>query len=188
MDAFKWISVVLSMILGLGVTRLLAATVAVFRSRKRAQLDWVPLAWAGCIFLWQLQYWWAIIELPGMIQNWTIGSFLMLVSLTLLLFVSAALVLPPNGLEKDDSLRASFERDGKWGLVSLSAYFGLALVTDWVLWGVSPFSTWGAFLIALMILPLVCVWSRSQRVKEAITVLYIPLSIWAALGLSRPSY
>jgi|GEM_PF-3674649 len=81
MDAFKWISVVLSMILGLGVTRLLAATVAVFRSRKRARLDWVPLAWAGCIFLWQLQYWWAIIELPGMIQHWTIGSFLMLVSL-----------------------------------------------------------------------------------------------------------
>jgi len=188
MDAFKWISVVLSMILGLGVTRLLAATVAVFRSRKRAQLDWVPLAWAGCIFLWQLQYWWAIIELPGMIQNWTIGSFLMLVSLTLLLFVSAALVLPPNGLEKDDTLTASFERDGKWGLVSLSAYFALALVTDWALWGVSPFSTWGAFLIALMILPLACVWSRSRRVQAAITILYIPLTIWAALGLSRPSY
>ena len=188
MDAFKWISVVLSMILGLGVTRLLAATVAVFRSRKRAQLDWVPLAWAGCIFLWQLQYWWAIIELPGMIQNWTIGSFLMLVSLTLLLFVSAALVLPPDGLEKDDSLKASFERDGKWGLVSLSAYFALALVTDWVLWRVAPFSTWGLFLIALMISPLVFVRSRSRRVQVAITVLYIPLSIWAALGLSRPSY
>jgi len=188
MDAFKWISVVLSMILGLGVTRLLSALVTVFRSRKRAGLDWVPLAWAGCIFLWQLQYWWAIIELPGMMDEWTLGSFLMLVSLTLLLFVSAALVLPFTELKEDDTLRASFERDGRWGLVSLSAYFALAIVTDWVLWGVPPFSTWGAFLIALMILPLACVWSRSRRVQAAITILYIPLTIWAALGLSRPSY
>ena len=166
MDAFRWISVVLSMILGLAVTRLLSALVAVFRSRTRAQLDWVPLAWAGCIFLWQLQYWWAIIELPGMINAWTLGSFLLLVSLTLLLFVSAALVLPPSELKEDDTLRASFERDGRWGLVSLSAYFGLALVTDWILWDVSPFSLWGAFLMALMVLPLVCVWSRSRRVSS----------------------
>ena len=70
MDSFRWIAVALSMILGLGVTRLLSAFVAVFRSRKHSKLDWIPLAWAGCIFLWQLQFWWAIIELPGLIRVW----------------------------------------------------------------------------------------------------------------------
>ena len=188
MDSFRWIAVALSMILGLGVTRLLSAVVAVFRSRHHAQLDWVPLVWTGCIFLWQLQYWWAIIELPGLIKAWTLRSFLMLVSLTLLLFVSAALVLPPSELGEEVSLRTSFERDGRWALVSLSTYFGLALVTDWLLWSLSPFSLSGAMLVLLILLPLGFVWSRSRPVQEAITILYVPLSIWAALELSPASY
>lgn len=188
MESFRWIAVVLSMILGLGVARLLSSVVEVFRSRNHAQLDWIPLVWAGCLFLWQLQFWWGIIELPGLIQAWTIGSFLTLVSLTLLLFVSAGLILPSARLEKGESLRVSFERDGRWALVSLSAYFAVALFTDWLLWNVSPISSWGAFLIALILLPLVFNLSRSRRVQEVITVVYIPLSIWAALALSRASY
>ena len=188
MDSFRWIAVVLSMILGLGVARLLSSVVEAFRSRNQAQMDWVPFAWAGCIFLWQLQFWWGIIELPGIIKAWTIGSFLTLISLTLLLFVSAGLVLPPSKLEKNESLRDSFERDGRWALVSLSAYFAVALFTDWLLWSVSPVSSWGAFLMVLIILPLVFTWSRSRRVQVVITVLYIPLCIWAALVLSRASY
>jgi len=47
MDSFRWVAVVLSIILGLGVTRLLSSAVEVFRSRNQAHLDWVPLAWEG---------------------------------------------------------------------------------------------------------------------------------------------
>jgi hypothetical protein len=188
MDSFRWIAVVLSMVLGLGVTRLLSSAVEVFRSRHQAKMDWVPFVWAGCVFIWQLQFWWAIIELPGLVKAWSVGSFLVLVSLTLLLFVSAGLVLPPSMLEQNDSLKGSFERDGRWALVSLSAYFAVALIADWMFWNVSPVSSYGVFLVVLTILPLAFVRSRSRRLREAITLLYIPLSLWAALVLSRPSY
>lgn len=188
MESFRWIAVVLSMILGLGVTRLLSSCVELFRARGQTRMDWIPLVWAGSIFLWQLQFWWGVLELPHLMKTWTIGSFLTLVSLTLLLFVSAGLVLPSSKLEKNDSLRAAFERDGRWALVSFSVYFALALFTDWLLWGVSPVSLWGALLVALGILPLVFVFSQSRRLQEVITLLYIPLSIWAALSLSPASY
>ena len=188
MDAFRWISVVLSLILGLGITHLLSSVIGIFRTRGRRELDWIPLVWAGCVFLWQLQFWWGIIELPGMIVAWSLGSFLTLVLLTLLLYVSASLVLPPANSEETTSLRLLFERDGRWALVALSAYNGVAIFADWLLWGVSPRSSWGAFLILLALLPLLVVVGRSRRVKAAITILYIPLSIWAALELSRGSY
>ena len=188
MDSFRWIAVVLSMILGLGITRLLSASVAVFRSRTHSRLDWVPLVWAGCIFMWQLQFWWAIIELPALVKTWSVGYFLTLVTLTLLLFVSAALVLPPLELKDGESLQDSFERDGRWSLLSLSAYFLLALAVDWVFWHVSPFSNGGGLLVPLMILPLVFLWTKSRRVQEAITLLYVPISTWAASVLSPASY
>lgn len=188
MDSFRWIAIALSMILGLGVTRLLSGSIAVFRSRTHSKLDWIPLAWAGCIFLWQLQFWWAIIELPGLVKVWTLGYFLTFVGLTLLLFISAALVLPPTELSRDESLSAAFERDGRWSLVSLSAYFVLALVADWCFWHASPISLGGASLAGLIALPLVFLRSKSRRMQEIVTLLYVPLSILVALELSPASY
>ena len=188
MDSFRWIAVALSMILGLGVTRLLAAFVAVFRSRSTVQLDWMPLAWAGCIFLWHLQFWWAIIELSGLVEVWTPVSFLILVSLTLLLYVSAALVLPPPESRAREGLLATFERDGRWSLVSLSAYFAMALLADAYFWKTPIVSRSGFLLLALVVLPLVFLRVRSRRVQVALVLVFIPLSLWAALELSPAAY
>ncbi len=49
-------------------------------------------------------------------------------------------------------------------------------------------SSWGAFLLLLALLPLGVAFNRKRRIQAAITLLYIPLSIWAALDLSRASY
>lgn len=188
MDNFRWIAVALSMLLGIGVTRLLAAGVSVFRSRTHARLDWVPLVWAVCVFLWQLQFWWAIVELGSIVEVWTLGRFLLLVALALSLFVAAALVLPPNELEPGDDLRASFERDGRWALVALSIYFVLALLVDWKLWSISPWSHEGAYLAALIVLPLVAVAARRRRTQAVVALVYLPLSVAAALHLSPSAY
>ena len=102
------------MIVGLGVTRLLTSGVAVFRSRGSARLDWVPIAWAACVFIWQIQYWWAIIELADLHETWTLGDFLILLGLALLLFIAAALVLPHSELLDGSDLGESFKRDGRW--------------------------------------------------------------------------
>ncbi|MDX2197446.1 MAG: hypothetical protein SF069_00570 [Phycisphaerae bacterium] len=188
MDSFRWITTVLSMILGLGVTRLLSSVIAMFRSRAHSRLDWIPLVWAGCIFVWQLQFWWAIIELPGLVKVWTLGYFLTLVTLTLLLFVAAALVLPPGELAGHESMTAAFERDGRWSLVALSGYFVLALVADWVFWGVTPFSVWGALLALLIGLPPAYLAMKTRAAQATITILYVPLSIGAAIALSPAKY
>jgi hypothetical protein len=188
MESFRWIAIALSMVLGLGVTRLLASLVVVFKSRNNSKLDWIPLVWAGNIFLWQIQFWWAIIELPGIVKVWTLGSFLTLLCLTLLLYVSAALVLPHTELKNNESLLVSFELDGRWSLVSLSAYFVLALFSDWWFWSMTPVSLKGTALTALILLPYLFLWSRSRRLQEAISIIYILLSIWSAIALSPASY
>lgn len=187
-DSFRWIAVALSMLLGIGVTRLLAAGVSVFRSRTHARLDWIPLVWAVCVFLWQIQFWWAIVELGSIVEVWTLDRFLLLVALALSLFVAAALVLPPNELAPGDDLRASFERDGRWALVALSLYFVLALLVDWKLWSISPWSVEGAYLAALIVLPIVAIAARRRRTQALVALAYLPLSVAAALHLSPSSY
>ena len=188
MESFHSSAVALSIILGLAVARLLSSAVAAFKSRNRAKLTWMPFVWAGCIFLWQLQYWWAIIELPRVINIWTLGAFMVLVSLALLLFVSASLILPSSELGEHDDRNELFEQNGRWALVSLSLYFGIAMFADWLLWSAPLLSIPGAFNTALLVLPLVFVLSRSKRAQETITLVYVPLSIWAAAVLSPSAY
>lgn len=188
MDAFRWTSVVLSIMLGLGITHLLSSAVGIFRSRGQRRMDWIPLVWAACVFIWQLQFWWGIIEIPEMMHSWSLGSFLSLVVLTILLYLSASLVLPPAGSDPSVPLGDLFARDGRWALVALSAYNVMAMFVDWIIWGVPPFSLWGAFLTLLAVLPFVVVLSRRRSVQAAVTLAYLPLSIWAALDLSRSSY
>lgn len=188
MDSFRWIAVTLSIILGFGVTRLLSGGVAMFRSRTIARLDWIPLVWAGCVFFWQIQYWWAIIELPRLIETWHLGQFMILLGLALVLFVTAALVLPPSELNKGEKLADAFKRDGHWALPCLSIYFVIAMMADWHFWNVSPFSYLGALLGGLILLPLLFIAISSRKVKVVITILFVLLSLWSGWELSPKSY
>jgi hypothetical protein len=67
--------------------------------------------------------------------------------------IAAALVLPPDELPKKESLRTTFERDGRWALLSLTVYFVLATVVDWRLWHVSPLPSQGYLLVPLIVCP-----------------------------------
>jgi hypothetical protein len=122
MDTFRWIAVIVAMILGLGLARLLISAIGIFHARRRARLDWLPLVWAATIFLQEVAFWWNLEAAASRVTNWTLPSFLMLVGLVLALFLAAALILPFNELKEGESLRTFFEQDGRWALVALAAF------------------------------------------------------------------
>jgi hypothetical protein len=188
MESFQWITVTLSIVLGLGITGLLSAFVAVFRSRGEVRFDWIPLVWAGCIFLWQLQYWWGVIELSALIKTWTIFQFSVLLFLVLLLFIASALILPTSGLKKGESLAVVFEHDGRWALLFLSGYFVVAIVANWYLWGAAPLSPGELADGVLALLPLAFLWIPSRRGKVIVTILNALFSLWAAWLMSPKAY
>ena len=187
MDTFRWIATVFSMILGLGVARLLASAVAVFRARRRAHLDWVPLVWAVFIFFQQLAFWWSMEELAAMAAHWSFTSFLMLVGLVLALFLAAALVLPPSEIAEGDDLRDYFETDGRWSLLAVAVFNGLAIVVNHVYWGTALLSPATLLNLALGVLPLV-VFAGSRRVQIIGTALYVPFGLYTAAQLLPTSY
>ena len=60
MSNFPIVATVLSMVLGLSVTRLLLGALTVFRIRRNAAPDWVALVWAVMLFTHQMDFWWAV--------------------------------------------------------------------------------------------------------------------------------
>ncbi|MBL8582475.1 MAG: hypothetical protein JNL61_09640 [Rhizobiaceae bacterium] len=170
MTGFTPVSTIISMVLGLGVTRMLLGLIAVFRSRHRAHIDWLPLAWAAIIFLTQMQYWWAVTHIPPEFQGWSFESFVALTGFTGLLFVCGALLLPPAEMPERENLRTFFETEGKWALLFLALFFALSLVVNVFYFRVGLFEPWALLNLIATVLPLVVFFSSSRAVRAAITL------------------
>ncbi|MBX3698298.1 MAG: hypothetical protein KF811_10815 [Dokdonella sp.] len=188
MDSFRWIAVAISMVLGIGVTRLLSSAVMILRNRRDFEFDFLPVAWAAFVFVAQIQFWWSIIELSTTMSVWTLGNFLLLLSMPLLLFVAAALVLPYEPRKQDLALRIGFERDGRLSLLALALYNALACVADAVWWSENLLSAQGTMLVALAILPLWLFFVSRRPLQISITGLYGLLLIVCELELTPSSY
>jgi hypothetical protein len=187
MDTFRWISVVFSMIIGLGVARLLASAAAVFRARRHARLDWLPLLWAALIFFQLLSFWWSLEELSSIIPEWTFVAFLLVVSLTITLFLAATLVLPPSELEEGLSLRRFFEQDGRFGLLALAAFNGLAVLVNHIFWRDTIFAAGEVANLLLCLLPVIA-FAAPRPVQAGATLAYLPIGVLSVLSLVPSSY
>lgn len=184
MNSFPIVATVLSMILGLSVTRLLLGLVTIFRIRRTSKLDWVPLAWSAVLFTVQLEFWWAINQLPSLKETYQFGEFAFLVLLTLTLFLTAALLLPSRPEDEAQGLRAYFEQDGRYALLAFTAYLVLGFVLNVHFFQASALSEWSFTDIPMIILPVLAFWARSRRIYASITAIYLPLTAfdtWVSL-------
>lgn len=188
MDTFRWIAAALSIILGLGITRVLSGAVAAFRSRHRAELDWVPFIWAASIFILQIQFWWAIIELPQILPMWTLPTFMLLLAIPVLLFTASAMTLPAAELEAGDSLGTQFARDGRWGLICLSGYAVVAFTLNVTLFGSEPVSASHALLAVEFVMPLTFLASGKRQVRSAVAVLFLAVAVLQCWLASPKAY
>ena len=74
MDAFSYLSVLLSVILGLAIQQVLQGYRALALNRKRVTLYWPSLAWSAMVLLMVAQHWWASFDLTGR-TDWSFADF-----------------------------------------------------------------------------------------------------------------
>lgn len=185
MDTFRWLSTVVSIILGLGIARLLTGAVALFHARYSVRFDWIPLTWAFAVFIQQIGFWWSLEELASIVPKWTLVSFLMLVALVLVLFLAAALVMPPIDHNRTEFLRDFFEADGRWALLMLAAFNILALMANRVFWH-QPIMSLDVGFNALLAGLAIATFLGRRPMQAAATVAYVATVI-VTIALVAPS-
>lgn len=183
MQNFQWVTSTIVMVLSLGMTRMLGSAVSLFRARRHSRMDWVPFVWALCIFFSLLDFSWVLTPLGKAGGDWTFTRFLWLFVLSLLLFLAAALVLPAD-LEKGESLRQSFERDGRWALAVFAVYQFMVTWADGYFWHVDPWNPVGIFNICLGLLAIGTLFARRRRLECALTILFACLDLGAIVLLT----
>jgi hypothetical protein len=77
MDAFSYVSGLTTVVLALGIARLLIGLGKIMEHRSKFQLYWVHLMWVANIFLFLTMQWWILFRW----QNWTDWNFFLFVFL-----------------------------------------------------------------------------------------------------------
>ena len=184
MDAFHWIVVPISTVLGLSLARLLGGYVTAFKGRTSLRFDWLPLVFAAAILGVALQFWWALLELSTH-QDWSLSAFTMLIAMIMALFTAAALISPSEG---DKDLRIAFDRDGRWALMALAAFHVLAIAANRWLWGEPLVSASQAMQLGLAVSCVAAALVTRRRFQEAVALFYVVLSVADTLTASVAVY
>lgn len=177
MSIFEYVTVAISIVLGLGVAQLLSGALELVRFRRVARFHWVPLGWTASIFVIQVEFWWSLFGLSGTPEVWTHANFLLAIATSLCLFAAGSLILPKRWPDSGIDLMAHFEAEGKAGVAAFALFNVLALPLNARLFGAPLVSLVSLYLLAMLAAQTAVILSRSRRVMGIMTALFLALQL-----------
>ena len=132
MDAFSYLSVLLSIILGLAIAQVLQGYRAILLARGRVRLSVPMLIWSGLILLFAAQAWWASFGLRDRV-NWDFLSFAVILLQMVVLYMLSAIIFPEVGRDDRVDLLDHFERHRRIFFGFLIGMLAVSVLKDVVL-------------------------------------------------------
>jgi hypothetical protein len=99
MTPFEYVIVLISVIIGLGITTILTGIAELIKHTKPVRFYTPYIIWIVLIFVLHIQDWWISYQYKS-ITIWTLQSFLLLILYPINLYILAHLLFP-NELSKD---------------------------------------------------------------------------------------
>ena len=134
MDAFSYLSVLISIVLGLALASLLTGFAAMVRARARINFYWPLGAQMALLFLVQVQIWWALFSLREL-SHWSFPGFLVVLMQAVLIYLATAILVPDIRDGERIDLKACYFREARWYFATILVAVLDSLVKNLVLTG-----------------------------------------------------
>jgi hypothetical protein len=185
MDAFTYLSVLLSIVLGLALTQILQGYRALLLARSRVRLSAAVLIWSGLLIVMVAQAWWASFGLRDR-TAWDFITFAIILAQMGLLYMGAALVFPDIAESGDIDLTEHWHRHHRAFFGFLLAMLVASLSKSLALDGRLPSPTDVLFHLLLGIVAVVGIVARNARVQLALAcITVVVLVTYVALLFAR---
>lgn len=184
MNPFDYLTVLVSIVLGLAIANVLTGMATLMHARERVVFYWPPVAWAIWLFFISAQHWWAQWSVRNT-RIWTFEGFLLELLVPVNFFLLSSLVLPAVDRDRPIDLYAWHSRNHRWFFALLCVLPLLSLAEELVRTGqiASPVNL--GFLLAFAAIALVAGFLRSRRANQwitaqamVLTVVYVGLLYW----------
>jgi len=124
---FEFISVLMSMVVGLGIAQLLRGVAQAVHERKQAPIDSVHMVWTAGIFLNLVLNWWVLFSWRDH-EVWSFTLFLSLTIWVVAMYLPVVFLYPPNK-PTHESWTVVYDKNRQW---FLGAFALFAAADAWV--------------------------------------------------------
>ena len=176
MEAFGYLSVLISIILGLAIAEVLQGYRALLLARGRIHADPASLVWSGLVLLFAAQAWWASFGLNRR-EAWDFLDFAVILLQMGFLYMLSALVLPDVPAEQHVDLAGHFERHRKAFFLFLIGMLASSILKEVVLEHRLPSPVNLTFHLMLGAVAAVGMAVGGRRAQLALAVLALGLSL-----------
>jgi len=175
MDPFSYLSVLISIVIGLGMSHLLGAMVRVIHNRSRTTFYWPSLLWAVSLFLLLTLVWWADFNLNRH-EHWTFATFLTTLSIPAVLYVACGLVLPASETRGQDDMRMAYFQNRSWFFSLVVIAIALSFVQTYLLDGhitINADAGLKALVLGISSIPIFTKADAAQKTIAAINLAWV---------------
>ena len=185
MDSFTYISVLLSIVLGLAITQVLLGFRGLILTRATVKLYIPTLIWAAVALLVPIQAWWASFAMREQ-ANWTFLALLVIILEMISIYMMAALVLPDIIGEKYVDLRQHFFAHRSWFFSALVAAVFFSLLKNLTLHGRLPSRIDSAFQFSFCAAAITAAVTRSELFHKLLAPAFgLLFAVYIALLFAR---
>lgn len=174
MNTFAYLSVLTSIVLAAGITRLLAGVGKMMQARDRIEVDWVHLVWILNVFLYMVLNWWILFRWQAQ-PEWNYFLFLFVLLSPIVCFLLTVLLFP-NRIEDCCDMRDYFASNRSW-FFRLAALLTPIDAVDTILKGVAHFNAQGPLYIftisVIFVLCLVAANTKNERFHKFFSVFFL---------------
>lgn len=179
-DVFVHVRMVMSTVVGLGLTRLLLGMAGLIQHPSRAKLSLIHMLWVVSMVIELILFWWWEFGLTGL-PHWNFGTFAFLIFYAITLFALAALLFPDR-LDDYDGYEDFFIRRRHWFFSIFGLTFLLDLV-DTLIKGTPYFDAMGILYIAQipfgLVFSAIAIWTPNRRFHLGFVLLHLAYQAWA---------
>jgi hypothetical protein len=144
LQVFSHLSVLISIVLGLGLTHLLSRVGELFQARaihgQEVHIYWVQMAWVFIIFIAHVQLWWALYLWTDRLESASYFDFILVLLGPVTLFLASRIVMPDLEDNPTADLREYFHAIRPWFFTVLALYPIIAAITEIAMedWSLRP--------------------------------------------------
>jgi hypothetical protein len=134
MTPFEYVIVLISIILGLGITQIVTGVADVIHQWDKMKLYWPHALWVLLVFIMHIHEWWYTYDLKRH-ESWHLISFLFMILYPIMLFVLARILFPFGSMETETNFKDFYFKNYRKFFLIVIILIMLAITQDILLEG-----------------------------------------------------
>ena len=182
MESFNYLSVLISIILGLAIAQVLQSVRGLVLTRSKVRLYTPTIIWTGMALLIPIQGWWASFSMHQQ-ANWNFLGLLTIILQAISVYMIAALILPDAKGENTVDLREHYFAHRHWFFGAVLSTVVFSLLKEFVLYDRLPHPLNLSFQLAFGVIAITAMLLRREwlhkllaPVSGVLFLLYIALN------------